>query len=427
MSKTAFAWLIAYVAAALLAFVHPFYGLFAYFLDYYNHPPLRWWGKDLPDLRWSLIISAVTLAAYLVTQNRLPKMRIKYHPQTKWLILFVLTSFMVTESPLAVWKAKSWDSFVDLSKFAVLYFLIIGIVRTKDHFRYLMLFQVLGIFHWGWLAYIDPKRKAGRLYGIGGADSIRDNGTAAHILAILPLIGSIFLTGTRREKFLCILAAPFIVNTLILANSRGAMIGLGLVGLVSLVLTKGVLRRKTALVLVLAAGLFYSLADQQFIDRQKTVQDYETDAAATERIESWKAALRLIQEHPFGTGGGGYSALSPVYIPEIVEAHEGQLRNVHNTFLLVASEWGILGFLFFMGFMVSTLRELHYIRKHAPPTPDGNSIRLHSLALTLGLAGVLTAGFFTNRLYAEVIYWLPAFTAALRNLQAEAIEEGQEA
>ena len=75
MSQTAFVWLSAYTASAFMAFVNPAYGLFGYFLDYYAHPPLRWWGDDLPGLRWSLIISLVTLVGMLIHQTKLSEVK----------------------------------------------------------------------------------------------------------------------------------------------------------------------------------------------------------------------------------------------------------------------------------------------------------------------------------------------------------------
>jgi hypothetical protein len=398
MSLTALMWIIAYAVGAILAFSHPIFGLFVYFMDYYAHPPLRWWGKALPDYRWALIIAIITLVAYLIKRNSLPKLSIRSHPQTKWLIFFIFNTFLII--PLAVWPEKNMENIEELVKLGILYLLIIKIVRSKEHFRYMIIFHILGIFDWGWNAFDDPKRKSGRLFGIGGPDSLQDNGTAAHLLAILPFIMSVF-------------------NTFILANSRGAFVALLVTGVLSILLTKGPIRQKTILAMLIAGVVFYNLIDNRFIQRQQTIQTYEEDNASIERIESWKGALNLIQDYPLGTGGGGYEALSPIYIPEIVEAHNGELRGVHNTFLAVASEWGIQGFVFFMGFLASTFWELWQIRKAAPHTAAGERIRTDSLALTLGLIGVLTAGFFINRLYAEAIYWLTAFTAALRNIQAQ--------
>jgi probable O-glycosylation ligase (exosortase A-associated) len=393
-------------------------------MDYYAHPPLRWWGKALPDYRWSLTIAVITLIAFLLKRNSLPKLHIKKHPQTKWLILFLLNAFAVT--PIAVWEEENKQLIEVIIKVILFYLVVIKTIRTKEHFRYLMIFHILGILDWGWNAFVDPQRKAGRLFGIGGPDSQNDNGTAAHLLAILPFVGSVFFTGKWWEKLLCIVTLPFVFNTFILANSRGAFIALLVTGLMSLLLTTGRLRWKTLMAMVLAGLVFYSLVDDKFIERQQTIQTYEEDNASVERIESWKAAFTLIREHPLGTGGGGFEALSPIYIPDIVEAHDGEVRNVHNTFLLVACEWGVQGFLLFMMFILSTIWGLLKIRKEAPQTPAGERVRMDSIALILGLVGILSAGFFFNRLYAESVYWLTAFAAVLRNIHAQVVAEASQ-
>jgi hypothetical protein len=64
-------------------------------------------------------------------------------------------------------------------------------------------------------------------------------------------------------------------------------------------------------------------------------------------------------------------------------------------------------------FIGSTLLELHRIRGG---TRD-RRVYLESLALEIGLIGFLVAAFFINRPYAQILYWLPALTASLRNQQ----------
>jgi probable O-glycosylation ligase (exosortase A-associated) len=414
MSQTALAWVVAYTTSAFMAFVNPVYGLFGYFLDYYGHPPLRWWGKELPDLRWSLIISLITLVSVLIHQAKPLEVKTESNRQVRWLVLLVFTSFLVTPT-MAVVKDQSWDKVIELIKLGVLYFLIIKTIRTKEDFHYLILIQIVGVFLWGWSAFEDPKRVDGRLSGIGGPDSIRDNGTAAHLLGVLPFIGVVFLEGKVWEKVICLIAAPFVLNAFVLCNSRGAFVGLILTGLYTLLITKGRLRRKMVVGLSMGAVLFYSLMDPQFIERQKTIQNYEEDSSASSRIELWKAGLNLIKDHPLGVGGGGYDALSPIYAAEVVEAY-GNERTAHNTYVLVASEWGLLGFIFFAAFLISTFRELHGLRKIPPTTPEQARLHLETYAIELGLFGVLAAGIFTNRLYAEAIYWLPAFAAVVKRL-----------
>jgi len=426
MSKTAIVWLVTYFAGVLYAFKDPVYGLFTYFLDYYEHPPLRWWGEEFPDLRWSFSISVLTLVLYFIKKGRFKTVATPWHPQSKWLFLFAANAVLVTLTT-AVWQEKSWEKVVEILKLVMLYFLITRTVRTKKQFRNLLLVHIAGIFSWGWNAYTNPHRRAGRLYGIGGPDSIEDNGTAAHLLAILPLLGTVYFTGKRWEKGLCVLSAVFAVNAFILCNSRGGVVGLAMVMGAGLVLTKGAMRGKVFMGIIVGLLLLYALADPQFIARQQTIKDYNEDSSATGRLDSWMGAIRLVEDHPFGVGGGGFEYLSPIYIPEIVAAHKGQNRSVHSTYFLVVSDWGIQGLFFFMAFTLSTFRELHVIRKTAEKHRNDSTTGMTSLALTLGYVGLLGAGIFIVRAYAESVYWLPAFTAVLRDIQLRELKEIKEA
>jgi probable O-glycosylation ligase (exosortase A-associated) len=414
MSKTAIVWLLLYGTGAITSFVNPAYGLYAYFLDYYGHPSLRWWGKGLPDLRWSFTIALVTLVAFILNQNKPSTEKSESHPQTKWLIMFILTALLVTPT-VAVDKVKSFENTLELAKLAILYFLIINTIRTKEHFHYLILIQILGIFWWGWDAFEDPKRRDGRLESIGGPDSFSSNGAAAHLLAIMPFIGVVFLTGKPWERALCLLAAPFVINAFVLCSSRGALLGLVVAGLCALFLTKGRFRRNILVGMTLGGILLYSMMDPQFIERQSTIQDYAEDEAATSRMELWQGGLKLIKDYPLGTGGGGFNRLSPIYAPGVVEAY-GNERSIHNTYLQGAAEWGIAGLIFYLGFLISTLREIRRVLRESPTTLEEQRLHAKALGIALGLIGILTAGMFSSALYSEVIYWFAAFTSVLKNL-----------
>jgi probable O-glycosylation ligase (exosortase A-associated) len=421
MSNTTTVWLLTYVSGALMAFVNPVYGVYTYFLDYYAHPPLRWWGKDLPDLRWSLSISLITLLSMFFNNERSTGRSTAPSSQGKWLLMLIVTALVVSPS-VAILKTQSWDRAIELAKLGMLYFLIVKTVRTKEQLHYFILVHVIGVSLWGWTAFDNPKRVDGRLYGVGGPDSIRDNGTAAQLLAVLPSIGAVFLEGKLWKKALCLVAAALSVNAFILCNSRGAFLGLIAAGFYALLITRGIFRWKVCLGIVIGAIAFYSLVDQQFIDRQNTIQNYAEDNSASSRLQLWKGGLNLIMDYPLGAGGGGFDALSPVYAAEVVEAY-GNERTAHNTYILVASEWGILGLVFFLSFLLSTIQGLHEMRKTPPTSPDQKQMYAISYGIELGLVGLLTAGMFTNRLYAEAVYWLPAIAHVLKNLYLHETEE----
>ena len=323
---------------------------------------------------------------------------------------------------LAIDPERSRGYVVDIFKLTLLFCLIVGVVTDYNKYRWVTMALVLGALSWGWDAYSNPHFNSGRLVAIGGPDSFNDNEAAAHVIPTLPFLALFFWQGNKWQRLAAIVAAPFIINMLILCNSRGATVGITVAALAGLLLMTWKLRLRMVLVALAAVPLVLTLVDQRFIDRQLTLMQFmeeglegeqlQNDGAANERVVSWKGGLRLIGDRPLGVGGGGYDMLSPVYAPEVVEAHEGELRAVHNTYLWAAADWGVAGLIAFLGFIVSSFFTLHRIRRETP----SEQMKLETLALEIALISFLGAAVFINRMYAEILYWLVALAASLANI-----------
>ena len=421
MSKTALVWAIGLITGTVLSLRDPIFGLLVYLWEYYNHPPLRWWVHQVPAWRWSLLVGSILLASYTYSGKTIFRREIFRHRSTQWLVLFLFIAAVDTRL-LAVDPVRSQGYLLDLCKLALLYCLIIGVVDDFKKYQWVVMALILGALYWGINAHFSPHFTAGRLERIGGPDSFNDNEASAHVIPMLPFLALYFWYGNKWQRIVAIVAAPFIVNLLILTNSRGAVIGIVVAAAAGVLLTEWRLRLRLAVIVALFVPLALTLVDQRFIDRQMTLlhfaedgtdsQAVRQDGAANDRILSWAGALTLIGERPFGVGGGGYDFLSPIYARAVVEEHQGQPRAVHNTYLWAAADWGIPGFVALMGFIVSGLLSLHRIRRQT----RNERLKLESLALEVGLIAFLGAAFFVNRMYAEILYWLVALAAALANI-----------
>jgi hypothetical protein len=414
MSKTTLVWLAIYWGGAVMSFVNPLYGLLAYVFEYYLRPSLHWWGEPLPNLRWSLLISLVVGASYALRRHSLPELRPLANKALPWLMCLGAIMVLVTLGPAVSYQA-SLNSTIAFWKLIVLYVLIVAIVRTRWAFDAFIAVHIAGALYWGWEAYTDPDRAQGRLMNVGSSDTLNDNLAAAHLLTVLPFVLVFLLTSKdKRQRVLGLISAPFIINTIILCNSRGATVGMvAALGFAFLIASWRVRVRLMGVAAGVVAGFLW-LADPEFIARQQTTIDYEGQATAQNRLESWRGGLELVSDYPLGAGGRGYAILSPVYIPAIVDEHGGQQRAPHNTYVLTASEWGVAGLILLVGFLVHTFVALHRVRKRAAAA-DWYYYR--SLALQLALIATLTAGTFSDRLYGESIYWMCALAIALQRVQ----------
>jgi hypothetical protein len=411
-------WLLVYFGGMIGSFINPLYGVLTYLFEYYLRPKLHWWGNPLPDWRWNFIIGTVALVAFLIRRPTLRQMPRLKNPASPWFVAMLCCMAVVTL--WAVDPATSWDQTVAFGKLLIIYALMVGTVRSLGMFDSIMAMHIAGAGWWGWQTYLDPRRIGARLQYVGSGDTLNDNLAAAHLLTVLPILCVFALTSKdKRLRILAIATAPFIVNTFILCNSRGATVGLAAGFLMAVLAARSGLRVRMIGVAIAVTAMFYVLADPQFIERQQTITE---DDAGAERIETWQGAGRLLLDHPFGVGGGGFEYLSPVYIPSVVEQHDGELRSVHNTYLLIATEWGLQGLFLYVGLLGTTFWILHRVRRRSHAADD---FYYRSLALQVGLVSTLTAAAFSNRFLGESIYWLCGLAFALYRVQA--LELGSEA
>lgn len=414
MAETAVLWLLIFAFGCAATLYRPLFGLLTYLYVYYTNPSLHWWGEELPPLRWSYCSAILTAVSYLVhgSENAGSRVKILAHPQAKWLLALSALTLLLT--PHAVSPSVSMEYAVKLLKVVVLYILFAKILTTLPAYRRLLQVHVLGGFFWGLEAFFDPETEGGRLTNLGGPDSDTGDTTAAHLLTILPFVGYYAVAGRGWERVLCFAAAPFVVNTLVMINSRGSILALAVAGVVAIVL--GWRSHRGPTLLGVAAGIvaLLVLSGPKFWERQATTLEPK-DKAALSRLDMWKAGAELMKDHPLGAGGHGYDLLSPVYLPEEVQ-RKGGLVTVHNTYLMAGSEWGLPGLALLLLYLLACMRELHRLRTGAARTPIQERVQLEALAMTVAFVGYLTAGFFVNRFYAEATYWLGGLTAALRTV-----------
>ncbi|WP_291987318.1 O-antigen ligase [Luteitalea sp.] len=416
MSLTALIWVLLYVSLAAASVLNPLYGALGYLLEYYMRPALKWWGDDLPVLRYNLIISMVLGLTFALRRTSLKPLVRTPNFAARWLVCLLAVMIGVTFTT-AIDEDLSVEWVTEWSKMAIIFpMLAAGVIRTRQHFNAFVTAHVLGAFWWGWEAYRDPKREAGRLVEIGSGDSLQDNGAAAHLVTTLPFALIYAITEKNpRLRAVGLLATPFIINTLILCNSRGSMVGLGVAGLAGIGLIKSGYRMRTVTAVIGMVVAVLLLADPQFIRRQQTTANPQ-DGSAQGRLVTWQGALELVKDHPFGTGGRGFHLLSPKYIPEIVESHGGDLRAPHNTYAMVASEWGALGLICFIGIYASAFLNLRRVKRAARPEEHGY-FYWRAFGMQLALIAFLVAASFTDRLYAEAGYWLVGLSYALLRIQ----------
>jgi hypothetical protein len=393
--------------------------LYAYIAVFYAHPPSRWWGAYLPNLRWSMLAAVVTLLAIWIRNPPTNPERAPWYSTTAAKLMIAFTVWFWIGALWALDKDVHVPAAVFLAKYLLVFYMVYRLCDTPEKVTNFLMLHVAGCFYLGTLAFgADP---SSRLDGVGGP-GIDDSNTLSMHLATGVICGAMLVLHLKDwRRYFCILAIAFAMNAIVLTGSRGAFLALVGGGLVLYYLRPVAYKKMFYVFAVLGILLFLRMASAQFWDRMDTVSvaasgdKQAMDNSALSRIEMAKAQLRMATSYPFGAGHRGSEVLSPKYLAAEFMTSAG-VRSSHNVFLTTLVEQGIPGVILWFGFIGYTGLTLRRLKKHTAvrdPTSQLVTLAVHAAAVGGALAVVLIGGMFADFSKCEVQIWMIALLAAL--------------
>ena len=417
MSTTGLLFLGIFFGCMALAITrHPIYGLVMYVLVFYLHPPSRWWGEDLPDLRWAFLAAAVTAVAVFRLPPNPARPSWFANPAARILIAYVawvwLQTFWALDRESHVFLG------VLLTKFLVVFFLIYRIVDSSERITTILLAHVAGCLYLAWLA--QSTEYTGRLNGVGGP-GIDDANSLSMQLATGVMAAAMLLFQEKGwRRWFCVLAAPVLLNAMVMTGSRGGFLGLAAGGLVLWYLRPAFNRRLFYTLAGLGVVGFLAVASGSFWERMSTIKvaargaSEEVEESALSRWKIMEFQVQMAREHPMGVGHRGTVVLSTEYLDPRWLSRQGG-RSSHNTFLTAWGEQGIPGAVIYFSFWgwigLTALRARRAARVASVP-----QLQSQLPALVGGLAVVMASGMFTDYVRAEIQIWLVALLTVLYGL-----------
>lgn len=268
----------------------------------------------------------------------------------------------------------------------------------NSNYKCIFLSMCIGIFVTGysyWYNYfiLDARRASGLLGSV--------NIFGGTIILVLPFIAA--LTYKLRDnvlyRMLGLITISYLLLTLLMIQSRGALLGLGALVTVYIVLLYKInsitfkqLFFVIALEIVCASACYF-----YFYDLLHRGYDYVRPAL-------WQVAWHIFQEYPItGIGFGNYSSkyVSDAFVSPLV-MEKSVWTHAHNIYLKFLSETGIIGFgsfILLIIFQIVTLWNNIYYENN----------NLYSIAMFLAIIGMLVHGWFDvcfSARYYAMTYWL---------------------
>ena len=378
----------------------------------------------LQPMRPALVLTALAMAALIFGGQRRELAAALSTVETKRYLLFF--ALMILGIPFAYHKRLAFDGVLLSYTVNVIFFVLVvsqvtSLPRLKTLLWVICLSTVVfSVF--GGLLQMESFR-GGRFEVTGGV--FDPNDTAYVLLSLFPLCLYFLQFDAGLVKRLAAIAAIFgAVATILLTGSRGGIIAFGVV-LLMLLLTRAAgigTGRKIMLVLILASSGFL-MKDKINVDRYLTLSHLSSDYNLTSeggRTQLWGEALDLALAHPFTGVGVDCFAFADDVARRLAGETYLQWQAVHNSYLQIAVEVGLIGFAVFMFIYLRSFRTFLRLSRSPPRSPEGVELRAASGLMLLGFTGLMISGFFLSQGYSIFSTLYFALAASLERLQSRA-------
>jgi O-antigen ligase len=310
------------------------------------------------------------------------------------LTLFAVDASLLMNVTQSLAIKEQTGIFVEMFKILMLwlqFYVVVNAIRTFDDF-------LLALRAWVYSSAVIS------LIGIGGAlawqisrieseyslmfraqGTLLDSNMFAGYLALSLLLGVVLCQLDRSARHAVLFAGPIQIAGIFFAASRGTMLSLSATVFVLAALSMkwkarfiGAASLLAALMILLAIpGREELLAANPYTGRLSTATVNVNDDAASDRKELWQNAIDDIEREPiFGIGRGTFHLENG---PE-----RSKITKVHDTFLGIACEMGLVGVIaFFLAFFSDSLAMLRQRVIAARPFPASTRTLLGGMLIMM--------------------------------------------
>ena len=211
------------------------------------------------------------------------------------------------------------------------------------------------------------------------------NSFAQMLVLFIPIAVGLFLGGKKKLwRAVGLVSALAGIVSLLLTYSRACWLGFAFAAILFVFLW----RRSLLPLLFLAALACIPLLPDSIINRFLTIFNMN-DSSTSSRFPLYQAALELIKVRPITGGGLGYHAVKQSIMNNGYRGSYVAFAHVHNFFLQVWLETGLLGILSFFGVLLGPMKMGGKAVRARQGDPSARMVVLGTLC---GLAGVLVCG-----------------------------------
>jgi putative inorganic carbon (HCO3(-)) transporter len=377
-----------------------FIALLLYFFCTFIRP--QDWVAGFFEMPVINILANTTLGLVILEKLATRKFEIVKVPQN-WLLLGFYFSILFSHIPHTYFEGLQLSFWAFLPIF-ILFYIILNAINTELKLKISLWFIVLmvlilvpqGVYQlqhgYGWGGQeitFDPDRKEYRINWIGIFNDPNDL-ALIFVVAFGIVISFVFGKSNFLAKVVNVFFSIVLFYGIFLTNSRGGL--LALLATIYFFFVR-ITRKFTVGGIIggVATAAIFAVGPSR-IGIINTSED-----SANSRIELWYEGVQMFKSNPiFGVGHG-------MFMDQVAQT-------AHNSFVLVFSELGFVGFFFWVGLIYASFKCLSYVQD------NDERLKTYSIGLQSSLVGFCAAAFFLSRAYMILPYLLFAFSGAMAGI-----------
>jgi len=251
------------------------------------------------------------------------------------------------------------------------------------------------------------------VYGINGING-DNNFAAVMLLTTLPLTS--YILGQTKTKILktgLMGVVLLLVAGILATNSRGAFVGLSLLGIYFFI--KSERKFLVFFVLVFIVTAAYNLLPDSWFERMNTIENAEEDGSFMDRVISWKMCILIAIDNPIF--GGGLRAVEDYYIWHSYTADfdlvsfipsppPGRIYAAHSMFFQVLGDVGFVGLAIYLCLLATVFLKTGSLIRKAKKYQVGDWV-IHLLKMIqVSLFVYCTSGALISAAHTELLFFL---------------------
>jgi len=396
-------------AALPFCFKQPWVGILVWSWIGFMNPHRMGWGFAY-SMPFAQMVAIATVLGIVAGRERfvLPRSREVWILVSMWVFFLFTTIFAYNQF-------EAWDQLIKVTKIFVLTLFTMVLLQDRTRLRLLLCVIAFSIGFFGLKGGVWAVTTGGGNMVLGPPGTFISGNT--EIGLALNMVLPFFVYLMRDEKipqlrWLWRAMFVFSIIAILITYSRGALIGLGVV--MTMLFLKSRMKLVALLLLAMAIPVLLSTLPEQWFGRMETIQTYDQDRSAVNRLRAWKVSYKMALDRPL-TGYGFRPFSKEMYLRYDPE-YGPRSGDAHSIFFQVLAEHGFVGLGLYCGLILTALLTLRRVRRFSRGRDDLIWASQYSQMVQTSVFAYLANGAFLSMSYFDLFYALVAITVLLDGL-----------